>query len=312
MSKKRNRLRVGVVGFGEIGRVHIQHLQQAGAKVTGVVTHHRESRPGFPFYDSLKSLLPDVDAVTIAVPNYLHAKFCLEAMRAGKAVLVEKPLCLTASELAELEATLLSTSVPVKLGFRLRWNPRLRALRERLDHVRSVDCCYRLGIDKLAAGKDWTRHQDKSGGALFTLGIHALDLIRWLVGAQGAPLSDMEVLADYGDDSSDFPLVVSLSGRLLNDIHITAEADLRGDTPFSLGLKIDAEKGCYPDPSLPWPGPEDEAATDCEYMGLIKDFVRASKHGKPNRDEVFEYLESHRELIKAQELISRKGYPVLK
>jgi predicted dehydrogenase len=254
--------------------------------------------------------LPEVDAVTIAVPNYLHAPICLEAMRSGKAVLVEKPLCLTADELIQLEETYRLSPVPLKVGFRLRWNPSLRALRMRLHGARRVRCIYRLGIEKLAAGKEWTRRQSESGGAFFTLGIHALDLARWLVDAQGEPFSHLRAHAATLEASADFPLEVSLSGNLLNDTQIVAGADLRGDGPFRLDLEVQAEKGSFPDPSLPSPGSEEEHAAEFEYEGLITDFIHAACRGEPNLSEVLEYFQSHHALIQSREIAVSGGRSV--
>ena len=300
-------LRVGVVGFGEAGQIHVRHLQSAGAKVVGIVTRRPDMKRDFPIYPSLSALLPDVDAVTIAVPNYLHAGICLEAMRGGKAVFVEKPLCLTAYELIQLEEAFRLSPVLLKVGFRLRWNPSLRTLRMRLHGARRVRCIYRLGIEKLAAGKEWTRHEAESGGAFFTLGIHALDLARWLVDAQGKPLHHMRAHTAHVDTSADFPLEVSLSGNLPDGTQIVAGADLRGDAPFRLDLEIQAENSCFPDPSSPSLGPEAEHATELEYQGLITDFIQAVYRGEPNFDEVLEFFQSHRDLIQAREIaVSRE------
>jgi len=295
-------LRVGVVGFGEAGQIHVRHLQSAGAEVVGIVTRRHDIKRDFPIYPSVSALLPDVEAVTIAVPNYLHAPICLEAMCLGKAVLVEKPLCLTAYDLIRLEEAFRLSPVPLKVGFRLRWNPSLRALRMRLHGVRRVRCIYRLGIEKLAAGKEWTRHRAESGGAFFTLGIHALDLARWLVDAQGKPLNHLRAHAEHLNTSADFPLEVSLSGNLPDGTQIVAGADLRGDTPFRLDLEIQAENSRLPNPSLPSPGPEGEHAEELEYQGLITDFIQAVHRGESNFNEVFEFFQSHRDLIQAREI----------
>ena len=295
-------LRVGVVGFGEAGQIHVRHLQRAGVEIVGVVTRRPDLNRGLRIYPSLSALLPEVDAVTIAVPNYLHAPLCLEAMRGGKAVLVEKPLCLTADELNQLEETHRLSPVPLKVGFRLRWNPSLRALRMRLHKARRVRCIYRLGIEKLAAGKEWTRHQSESGGAFFTLGIHALDLVRWLVDAQGKPLSHLMAHAATLEASADFPLEVSLSGNLLDGTQIVAGADLRGNAPFRLDLEIQDERGHLPDSWVPWTGIEGEDAAELEYQGLITDFIRATYRGEPNFGEVSEFFQSHRDLIQAREV----------
>lgn len=292
-------LAVGIVGYGEAGRFHAAHLTRAGARIVGAVTR-RELDSGLRRFRSMADMLPDVDAVTIAVPNHLHASLCLEALDAGKPVFVEKPLALKAEELEALTRAFASAAVPVHVGFRLHWNTRLRALRERLDGIRRIRCIYRLGIDRLAEGKPWTRQEAFSGGGFFTLGVHALDLARWLAGARGEPMSDLRSSLDHYQDGTDFPLVVTMSGRLPSGVEIVAGADLRGNRPFRLLLEVDAASGAYPDPLLPGLAPEDEESEQAEYGLMMAEFYRAAKNRKNQPQELAEILQIHRELLAAR------------
>jgi len=286
-------LRVGIVGYGEAGRLHAAHLSRAGAQVVGFVTR-REIDCGFPRYVSVESMLPHVDAVTVAVPNRLHASVCLKAVRAGKAVLVEKPMALHERELEELEEALARVPVPLSVGFRLRWNPKLRALRDQLDAPHRIRCVYRLGIERLAAGKPWTRKASESGGAFFTLGVHALDLARWLARSRGEPLDDLRASAERRDGSADFPLVVELSGRLPGGAHLIAGADLREDAPFRLELEVNS--------SSVETNPDEREDTDAEYGAMMNAFVHRALAGRIDSEEQAELFRVHRDLICARSL----------
>lgn len=294
-------LKVGVVGYGDAGRLHVHHLGRTGAEVAGIVTR-KEPPPGIRRYDSLDALLVDVDAVTIAVPNHLHASLARKAVLAEKAVLVEKPLAMEKSELDEIEEALAAHPVPFQVGFRLRFSPELQALRERVARPRRIACFYRLGIEPLARGKAWTRRRALSGGAFFTLAVHALDLARWLSGARGEPLGGLRATSGFRDKSADFPLEASLSGMLPEGVEIVAGSDLRGDAPFRLDLTIDAERGQYPDPTLPGPRPTDEDAAGAEYGAMMAAFVERAEAGASSPDEVKELIQSHRDLLDARAL----------
>ena len=111
-------VQVGIVGWGEIAQEHAKHLATAGAKVAGVVSRRPYLALGIPVYPSLDQMLAHVDAVTVAVPNHLHAPACLQAVGAGVPVMVEKPLLITSEQLKQLELALINTSVPVHLGYR--------------------------------------------------------------------------------------------------------------------------------------------------------------------------------------------------
>jgi predicted dehydrogenase len=294
-------LRAGIVGYGEIAGYHARHLAAAGARVVGVVTT-RAAPPELVRYESLAAMLPEVDAVTIAVPNHLHASLCAEAVAARMPVLVEKPLCITEGELDSLERALPRATRPVLLGMRLRWNPALRALRACVGHVRRVRCTYRLGMDRLAAGKPWTRREAESGGAFCAIGVHALDLVRWMASADARPLEDLHAEVSHRDAGADFPLHARMGGRIRGGPWIEATADLRGDAPFRLEIHVDAENGVFTEQSFTALRPEDPGAADAEYAGMMRRFVEAATGGVPEPREIDEMLQCHRELLAARRL----------
>jgi predicted dehydrogenase len=297
----RTPLRVGLVGFGEIAQYHLRHLESHGASVVGVVTT-RPTPPHLRRFESFERMLPEVDAITLAVPNHLHADLCVRVMVAGTPALVEKPLCISAEGLAAVEATVPVMRAPIRLGYRLRFNPAIRALKARLHAPREVRCTYRLGIERLARGKEWTRRTSESGGAFFTLGVHALDLARWLANANGQPLHSFHSSAGARDASADFPLLVSARGTLPNGAAIEAAADLRGDAPFQLEIAVDGTRVDLSESGWAGPAPEQDGAADAEYAGLIGDFILAIRTGSTDRDAMLEVIESHRELLAAREL----------
>ena len=292
-------LAVGIVGWGEIARDHARQFERAGARLAGVVSRRSDLALDVPVYPDLDRMLPHVDALTVAVPNHLHARCCLQAVRAGKPVLVEKPLLIREEELAQLEALLPSAGVPVHVGYRLRWNPSMRELRRTIRRPQRIECLYRLGIEMLAEGKPWTRRLACTGGAFFTLGIHALDLVRWLARAGGAPFSGLKAEVGGRSPSVDYPLKARLEGTLPDGTLLVAGTDTRGSAACEIRLRVDAEHGCYPDDALPPPVPADEPV---EYEGLITDFVAAARTGRFDRAEIKETLETHRELLRARKL----------
>ena len=171
-------------------------------------------------------------------------------------------------------------------------------LRERLRNVRRIRCIYVLDIDELADGKGWTYEYSSTGGSFFTLGIHALDLARWLAGCRGEPLSDVSALADSRSASADYPLRASLRGVLPGGIRIEAGADLRAGLKSGIDLQVEAEVGGYPDDALPPPTPEDEPG---EYGALIGNFIKAVETGTVDVTELREILQTHRELLVARD-----------
>ena len=200
-----------------------------------------------------------------------------------------------------MERVLPELKIPVHLGFRLRWNPSMIRLRERLEGIKRISCIYHMGMGWLAEGKDWTRDIEQSGGGFFSIGVHALDLVRWLADANGQALTELRAGAECIEDSANFPLKVWLSGKLPTGIEIVAGTDLRADSTYDLKLEVEAESGGYPDPDLKPPIFEDEVI---EYRAIIHNFIRAAKDGEWNQDYIEEVFQIHSELILAQELVN--------
>jgi predicted dehydrogenase len=293
-------LRFGIVGWGEIAQDHAKHIIANGGHLTAVVSRRRNLDIGVPVYSSVQEALPSVDAVTIAVPNHLHASVCIEVMKAGKAVMVEKPICISAPQLEALESNLPQARMPVHVGYRLRFNPSMVRLRNRLKSPKLIKCSYRMGLEQLAKDKPWTRDHALSGGAFFTLGVHMLDLARWLAKATGKPLTNLKATADGYEDFADFPLNASLTGRLPSGVKIIAGTDLRGDADSKIDIVVEAEQDCYPDPALPMPQPADE---NVEYTALFRNFIEAIRKQAIDQEVIREVLQTHRELIRARELV---------
>ncbi len=292
---------MGIVGWGDAGRIHAKHLEAHGARLVGVVSR-RSPGSAVPWFHSMDDLLSGVDALTIATPNDLHAGMALKAVSAGKAVMVEKPLCISRDELRQLELALPSADAPVHLGYRLRFNDEIRRLRRPEGGPvvpRSIHCSYQLGIDRLAAGKSWIRDPARSGGAFFILGIHCHDLVRWLCRARGRAMAGLAVPDDVKSDSS---LRASLTGQL-GETQLGISVDMRGNADYRLQLTVE-----WPDENEPRsvvlsgerPGVREEA----EYSGLMGNFVQAAEQGLADPAAVTEILQSHRELLDANFLLT--------
>ena len=98
-------LRVGVIGCGRMGRLHARvYSQMQSVKLTGVFDVQEESAAAVadefaaPMRKSLEELLPEVDAVTIAVPTKFHLSIAQECLRRKIACLIEKPLAKDVAE----------------------------------------------------------------------------------------------------------------------------------------------------------------------------------------------------------------------
>jgi predicted dehydrogenase len=295
-------VRVGIVGWGDIARCHARALDSAGAQLRGVVSRSGAAPDQVESFDSLTAMLPHVDAVTIAVPNHLHAPLCLTAIQAGCAVLVEKPLAISRPQLDALEPVLLAAEMPVHVGFRLRFNPGLTDLRATIDNPDRIECTYELGIDALAAGKNWTLQMGQTGGTFFTLGVHMLDIARWLQDMDGAPLRALRASADGRAPSVDYPLRTRVAGTTGRGAWLEAVADCRPGRPYRIVIAVHGRNG-----ATPVSVELDESSETVEYEAMMRYFVEATARRYVDRGDVLELLQSHRELLRARDLAAGSG-----
>ena len=135
-----------------------------------------------------------VQAVLITTRHNLHARMALEALRAGKHVLVEKPLALTGDELAEIEAFFQEKeaqgeAAPVLLtGFNRRWSRYLRAIMEATkDRAHPMIVNYRMNAGYLPQDH-WTQTEE-GGGRNLGEATHIYDVFSALTGAHATAVS---------------------------------------------------------------------------------------------------------------------------
>ena len=147
------------------------------------------SRLGIPrAYGSYEALLadPDIDAVYIPLPNHLHREWTEKAARAGKHVLCEKPLAMTAVDARAMVAACDAAGVLLMEAFMYRLHPSWIAVRElvatgRIGELVAVDSWFSYFNDDPANIRNI---RDAGGGALYDIGCYAVNLSRMLFGGE--------------------------------------------------------------------------------------------------------------------------------
>ena len=197
-----------VIGTGFIGTVHVEQLRRIGVQVRGVLGstpergQARAAELGVPrAYASLEALLADdsVDVVHVTSPNHLHLPHAQAVLAAGRHVVCEKPLGLTAAESGELVAQAAATGLMNAVNFNIRFYPLNQHARElvasdALGAVRFVTGHYFQ--DWLLLDTDWNwRLEPEKGGSLRAvgdIGSHWLDLMTFATGQRiTAVMADM-------------------------------------------------------------------------------------------------------------------------
>lgn len=190
--------RFGIVGCGMIADFHAQAIDSIrGAKLVACTDRRQKAatefakRQGIVAHVTLKEMLadPQLDIVTICTPSGAHLEPALAAIRAGKHVIVEKPLEITLGRCDRIIAAAEKQGVTVSTIFPSRFHAASRAMKQAVEAQR---------FGKLAIGNavvKWYRTQEyydsgawrgtwelDGGGALMNQAIHSVDLLLWLMG----------------------------------------------------------------------------------------------------------------------------------
>jgi predicted dehydrogenase len=133
----------------------------------------------------------DCDVVDVCLPNHLHARVTIDAARAGRHVIVEKPLCLTLEEADGMIAACKAHGVSLLYAEELCFAPKYERVRQ-LAREGAVGSIYYLRQCEKHSGphSDWFYDVDQSGGgALMDMGCHGFAWCRWMLGAGARPVS---------------------------------------------------------------------------------------------------------------------------
>ena len=169
-------MRLAVVGLGFMGRRHLEAIANI-PEIEPRVIH----RPDLP----AALLDPEIDAVDLCLPTDLHASVAIEALRAGKHVLVEKPMALDVASCHRMIAEAERQDRVLMAAHVLRFSPAYAALERALPNqtIRSASFQRRCGPPDWAA---WLVDPARSGGGVFDLMIHDADMALHLFGAPQA------------------------------------------------------------------------------------------------------------------------------
>ncbi|MCX7044058.1 MAG: Gfo/Idh/MocA family oxidoreductase [Candidatus Sumerlaeota bacterium] len=189
-------LKVGVIGCGAISSDHALSINKHPQAKTVAVCDIHEGRAkalqakcgATKIYRAIKDILadPELDAVGIALPNYLHASTAIAALQAGKHVLLDKPFCLNYAEAAKVAAAAKKARKVFMLGMTMRYRQSSQVIRELvkrgdLGDIYHGKACWlrRTGTPRM---RTWFCRKDMAGGGCtLDIGVHMLDLCLFLM-----------------------------------------------------------------------------------------------------------------------------------
>jgi len=269
--------RVGIVGFGFMGRMHYDCWKRLGGveisaicdanpnvvedtqKAVGNIAGAAEAVDfdSLELYENMDKMLSaqDLDAISITLPTFLHPDFSIKALKAGVNVLCEKPMALTAAECDRMIEAQKKSGAELMIAHCIRFWPEYAKAKEIIDSGQYgpvlAATFQRLGAPPTWGYDNWFMDQARSGGMVLDLHIHDTDYVQYLFGVPKAVCSHAakiagdaigHILTEY--DYSD-PRLVTAEGSWL----------LTGGFGFEMSFNIVLEKativyGCTREPAF--------------------------------------------------------------
>lgn len=236
------KIRVGVLGAGAIAQlVHLPILSERDdARVLAISDADASKAEAIAERFEIPRVLadreilehPELDALVVSTPNYLHQEQAIGGLEAGKDVLVERPLAFTGRGVEEVIRTAEEAGRSVTVGMSHRYRPDVGALRSfvaggELGPIHAVRAAW-LKREMPLARVTWRqRLEEAGGGALMDLGVQALDLSLWLL------------------DYPELERVVAVTRK--GDHEVEASASVMVVTAEEAVLQVEVTNGYYAD-----------------------------------------------------------------
>lgn len=287
---------LGLIGMGRHGSRYARHLLEdgiPGCHLAAVSRRDTEAgqafadRHGIKYFADWRDLLiqPEVAAVLVVTPPSLNREICLAAAKAGKALLIEKPLALSTADAEDMVRAARAAGVTLMMAQTLRFTPVLRRLRERLPDIGPLEY-FSLAMRGERPPHRWLEDPlQAGGGVVLEIGIHLLDLIRFLTQEEAVEVS-ADLMRRHTTRTEDMALVRLLlnsgvrcfievsrvsGGRVCRVEAVGRDGQLIADVGPSLLTRIQG-----------WSVVESEAIPDRPtVVTVLEEFVRSLVTGSP-------------------------------
>lgn len=211
---------------------------RTAAKAEAAAKKHNIDR----WYGSYEEQLadPDMDAVVNSLPNGMHAEWTIKAAEAGKHILCEKPLAVSAEECHRMIDAANANNVVLVEAFTHRWNPHMRMARKlvaegAIGEIQTIDSALCFNIAEPDGNVRFS--QELAGGALWDAGCYAVYATRFVMSAEPVQVRGMS------HDSGDWGIDTTFSGSMKFANGAIGNITTNMEQPFRCYITIDGSKG---------------------------------------------------------------------
>ena len=220
-------MQVGIVGAGNVAKFHVQGYAQAGATVAAVAdldvskASSMAAPLGAAVYSDYRELLSraDIAAISVCLPNHLHCQTAVDALKAGKHVLCEKPMTTTLADARELARVAEEAGRCLQVAYMKRYLPAFQIARDALSEIGSVlsvtvKIFHWFPDEMWGKADEWWGLNKKAagGGPLVHAGSHMIDIVNWWFGPIATVSARVRLKPELGVDDYTAATLVTASG----------------------------------------------------------------------------------------------------
>jgi len=336
---KKSTLGVGVIGTGWVAGAHIENFKQiAGCEIVAVCSRAKSraaakiaehSLTSATPYDDVKQFLKHdgLDVVVICTPHPNHPAETIAAARAGKHIVIEKPVAIDRANLRKMVTAVEKAKVKTSVCFELRWIGLFKNIKAMVEagtigNIFLGECSYFHGIGPWYPQYKWNIQKKVGADALLTAGCHALDSLIWLMG------SDVTEVSAFSGTSKKNPLKYEYDPnsiallRFANGAIGKVSTSIECRQPYLFPILLQGDKGTIWNDqvsTLDWPGlrkeewaripadlPNSGDVHDHPYLGQLEYFVDCIRTNKRPHNDLKNTAHVHEVIFAINEAIAKR------
>jgi predicted dehydrogenase len=245
-------LKIGLLGCGMIGNSHVDGFLSMESKIARYTAaceiddNKRNTfvqKYGLRAFADLNEMLddPDIDIVDLCLPSYMHEAYAVKIARAGKHLLIEKPIAFTLEAAHNIFAAARENGIRTMVAQVIRFWPEYVKIKEICDsgELGDIITVYAARLGQMVTWVDWYKDPSKSGETLLNLTQHDIDFLHYLLGnpvsVYGAGTRDVN--NNYNDVMNIFRFANGVNAMVDGSLSMTA------GYPFTMRMRVLGTKG---------------------------------------------------------------------
>ena len=335
---KQSTFGVGIIGTGWVAGAHIDTFKHVpGCNVVAICSRDKTRAVAKAkahgveavAYDNLADFLkhPGLDIVSVCTPHHEHPEQTIAAAKAGKHIVIEKPVAIDAKSLDKMEAAVKKAGVQTSVCFEVRWcgvvkNMKAILQQKLLGNVFYGETSYFHGIGPWYPQHAWNIKKKVGADALLTAGCHALDLLIYLMDSPVVEVSGFSGKSpknplQYEYDPNSVAILKFANGAIGK---VATSIECR--QPYLFPILLQGDRGSIWNDqfsSLDYPGtpkdkwnkmpaalPDSGDVNDHPYPGQMNYFIDCLKSGKQPHNDLANTAHVHRVIFAINDAIANK------